>query len=199
MRKLISIIIIFIVLITASFSSWFAQGWGWLDVHRVRFGHVLARGLDIKDGKVSYVEYGADGKIVPGWSTVHKQGFYILSGQHINATFNALDAFKSEYNKVRVLSIEQYNSEEFKTVGGLDLPKITLPNYYKSVVIKPTESVIHPTDGHILLLSRFDLTNMSSVSTSVKAVLFDPTGKQIYASDKNIAFKSSVEMVSSSP
>ncbi|MBU2970119.1 hypothetical protein KO527_12225 [Pseudoalteromonas sp. C2R02] len=190
MRKLISIIIIFIVLITASFSSWFAQGWGWLDVHRVRFGHVLARGLDMQDGKVSYVEYGADGKIVPGWSTVHKQGFYILSGQHINSTFNALDAFKNEYKKVRVLSIEQYNSEEFKTVGGLDLPKVTLPNYYKSVVIKPTESVIHPTDGHILLLSRFDLTNMSSVSSNVKAVLFDPTGKKIYASDKNIAFKS---------
>ncbi len=189
MKNIISTFLIFICVLTAGFSSWTADAYGWMDIQRVRFGHVLARGLAWEGDNLRYVEYDQQGRIVPGWSFLTEQPAYVLSGEYVQATLDVLDAHKTEYNnKVRILSVEEYNSQEFKTVGGLALPKITLPDYYKSVAIKPTESILHPTDGHILLLARFDLTSVSAGNFT--AGLFDMAGEILHTSQYNIAFKS---------
>lgn len=175
----------------ASFSVLALGAW---DIQRVKFGHVLARGLVLDDaGYPTYIEYSEDGTKVGGWSQslADAEGAYVLSTEQVNNTLAKLSELKSLHkNKLIIMTLEQYQSQTFTTKMNKTLPKLSLSSTYKSVVVKPTESILHENDTHVVLLSLFDLNAISSANTNTKSLLFDRAGRLLHASSYNIAFDS---------
>jgi len=177
-------------------SVWTLSVWAWgaWAIQRVKFGHVLARGLVLDDaGLPTYIEYAEDGTKMGSWSQslAAVKGAYVLPGEHIANTLARLTELKSQYNnKLKVLTGEQYQTQDFVTKMGASLPKLTLSSVYKSIVVKPTESILHEGEPHVLLLSRFDLVAAADIDLQAQSVLLDKAGRLIYASDYNIAFDS---------
>ncbi|WP_133126626.1 Ig-like domain-containing protein [Shewanella sp. 10N.286.52.B9] len=173
-----------------SVSAWALGAW---DIQRVKFGHVLARGLVLDDaGYPTYVEYTADGTKVGGWSQslASAKGAYVLPAEQVKSTQALLSDLKTENNKVIVLTREQYDSQDFTSKFDKPLTKLELSPIYKSVVVKAKESILHESDTHVLLLSRFDLSNIANIDNNAQSVLFDKSGQVLHSSANNIAFDS---------
>ncbi|MCT7944171.1 hypothetical protein, partial [Shewanella septentrionalis] len=192
-RSLVTLVTLMVLLlgIFSPHTAWCGGAW---DIYRVKYGHVLARGMVLDDsGFPTYVEYDDTGARVGGWAQPlsSAQGAFVMSAEQVRATMTLIEELKTEHNnKLLILSREAYNAGEFKSRFGEPIKKINLSPVYKSVVVKSTEAVKDAFDSHVLLLSRFNLNVPPVLSSSASSVLFDAEGSLIYASDNNIAFES---------
>ncbi|MDP2714233.1 hypothetical protein [Rheinheimera sp.] len=171
-----------------------AHAWGWLDIWKFQHGHVLARGLVMDDnGQLQYVEYAEDGTLVEGWShnASADNPAYVLPAAEVDASRQMLSQVQEEYQgQARLMTAEEFNSAQFKTVSGAAIPGFSLPRTYKSVLVKPQNRLLSPNDNPVLLLAKFNLKSVSSPSGSIRSMLFDRGGNLIHQSPYNIAFKS---------
>ena len=171
-----------------------AHAWGWLDIWKFQHGHVLARGLVMDDsGQLQYVEYAEDGTLVEGWShnASADNPAYVLPAAEVAASRQMLSQAQEEYQgQARLMTAEEFNSAQFKTVSGAAIPGFSLPRTYKSVLVKPQNRLLSPNDNPVVLLAKFNLKSVSSPSGSIRSMLFDRGGNLIHQSPHNIAFKS---------
>ncbi|WP_148275735.1 hypothetical protein [Rheinheimera nanhaiensis] len=154
----------------------------------------MARGLVTDDaGNPIYVEYAEDGAMLEGWSfnTSPDNPVYVLSANEINASLQLRDQLQQEYqNQARVLTIDEFNSTEFKTVSGAVIPKFSLPGNLKSVLVKPANKLLSPSDNPLLLGAKFNMKGVASLAGNTRSVLLSQSGNAIKESPHNITFKS---------
>lgn len=199
MMRFIAALLVFLSAIAllptvAVFSVPSVEAQGAWDIWRYRYGRVLARGV-VRDeqGYPQYVQYKADGTVVAGWSYQLGAGRdgYVLPASEINSTLAIYQSYQQQYkNQARVMSVLEFNSAEFKTVTGQVLPKIPVDDRFKSVLVKPANKLLNPSESPLLMMVRFNLASVSQISSSARSVLLDPTGNVIFTSEYNIAYKS---------
>lgn len=199
MMRFIAALLVFLSAIAllptvAVFSVPSVEAQGAWDIWRYRYGRVLARGV-VRDeqGYPQYVQYKADGTVVAGWSYQLGAGRdgYVLPASEINSTLAIYQSYQQQYkNQARVMSVLEFNSAEFKTVTGQVLPKIPVDDRFKSVLVKPANKLLNPSESPLLMMVRFNLASVSQISNSARSVLLDPTGNVIFTSEYNIAYKS---------
>ncbi|ATC96887.1 hypothetical protein [Pseudoalteromonas tunicata] len=186
-----------LIWLSVLFIGFFAEinqsyGYGWLDVHRFRHGWVLARGLVLENDSPIYVEYDDKGKVVGG---LHKlatdlPGGTVISADYVNATYDILEDNQQQYGgSLQIMSVDNYNSATLLNGLNKSVKKVEVSNYYKTVVIRDTKTLISDFQPHVLMLARFDLNSIGR-QTTAKSLLIDKYGALVYASDNTISFKS---------
>ncbi|MEI4551689.1 LamG-like jellyroll fold domain-containing protein [Pseudoalteromonas spongiae] len=168
-----------------------ANAYGYLDIQRVRIGMVMARGLVLEGDLPIWAQYNDSGKTVGAeFPLVSYPKSYVLSAEHVNSVHQTLDSLKLKYgDRLQIMSVDAYNSAEFKTGIKTEIKKITIPDYYKSIVILDPKTLVSGDQDMVLLLARFDLNSIGAVDGSVKSLLLDYKGALIASSEFNIAFK----------